>query len=135
MHVHILGICGTFMGGIAAIAKAAGHKVTGSDKNVYPPMSTQLQALGIELTTGFDAAQLAPRPDVVVVDFRLPGASGDEVTRDVLAASPQTTIVCLTAEATPDERLRVLAAGAAALVEKGGTTRELVDAIRSGRTP
>ena len=49
MHVHILGICGTFMGGIAAIAKAAGHRVTGSDKNVYPPMSTQLEALGIEL--------------------------------------------------------------------------------------
>jgi UDP-N-acetylmuramate: L-alanyl-gamma-D-glutamyl-meso-diaminopimelate ligase len=67
MHVHILGICGTFMGGIAAIAKTAGHKVTGSDKNVYPPMSTQLEALGIELTSGFEAAQLAPRPDVVVV--------------------------------------------------------------------
>src|SRR3954465_2883379 len=67
MHVHILGICGTFMGGIAAIAKAAGHRVTGSDKNVYPPMSTQLEALGIELTSGFDAAQLRPAPDVVVV--------------------------------------------------------------------
>jgi UDP-N-acetylmuramate: L-alanyl-gamma-D-glutamyl-meso-diaminopimelate ligase len=67
MHVHILGICGTFMGGIAAIAKAAGHRVTGSDKNVYPPMSTQLQALGIELTEGYGAGQLDPRPDVVVV--------------------------------------------------------------------
>ena len=67
MHLHILGICGTFMGGIAAIAKAAGHRVTGSDKNVYPPMSTQLEALGIELIQGFDAAQLKPRPDVVVV--------------------------------------------------------------------
>ena len=67
MHVHILGICGTFMGGIAAIAKAAGHRVTGSDKNVYPPMSTQLEALGIELISGFEAAQLKPRPDVVVV--------------------------------------------------------------------
>jgi UDP-N-acetylmuramate: L-alanyl-gamma-D-glutamyl-meso-diaminopimelate ligase len=72
MHVHILGICGTFMGGIAAIAKAAGHRVTGSDRNVYPPnvyppMSTQLQALGIELIQGFDAAQLEPRPDIVVV--------------------------------------------------------------------
>src|SRR6478672_7009372 len=67
MHLHILGICGTFMGGIAAIAKAAGHRVTGSDKNVYPPMSTQLEALGIELTQGFDATQLKPRPDVVVV--------------------------------------------------------------------
>src|SRR5690349_9073473 len=67
MHVHILGICGTFMGGIAAIAKAAGHRVTGSDRNVYPPMSTQLEALGIELIQGFEAAQLKPRPDVVVV--------------------------------------------------------------------
>src|SRR5215469_5320746 len=67
MHVHILGICGTFMGGIAAIAKAAGHTVTGSDRNVYPPMSTQLRALGIELTEGFEAQQLDVKPDVVVV--------------------------------------------------------------------
>ncbi|HXC58597.1 MAG TPA: UDP-N-acetylmuramate:L-alanyl-gamma-D-glutamyl-meso-diaminopimelate ligase [Steroidobacteraceae bacterium] len=67
MHVHILGICGTFMGGIAAIARAAGHRVTGSDQNVYPPMSTQLAALGIEVVQGFDAAQLEPAPDVVVV--------------------------------------------------------------------
>ncbi len=67
MHVHILGIAGTFMGGIAAIARAAGHKVTGSDRNIYPPMSTQLEALGIEIVQGFDAAQLEPAPDVVVV--------------------------------------------------------------------
>jgi UDP-N-acetylmuramate: L-alanyl-gamma-D-glutamyl-meso-diaminopimelate ligase len=67
MHVHILGICGTFMGGIAAIARAAGFTVTGSDRDVYPPMSTQLQALGITITEGFDAAQLTPAPDVVVV--------------------------------------------------------------------
>ena len=67
MHVHILGVCGTFMGGIAAIARADGHRVTGSDRNVYPPMSTQLEALGIELTEGYDAAQLDPAPDVVVV--------------------------------------------------------------------
>ena len=67
MHVHILGICGTFMGGIAAIAKAAGHRVTGSDRNVYPPMSTQLAALGIDVVEGFDARQLDPAPDVVVV--------------------------------------------------------------------
>jgi UDP-N-acetylmuramate: L-alanyl-gamma-D-glutamyl-meso-diaminopimelate ligase len=67
MHVHILGICGTFMGGVAAIAKAAGHRVTGSDRNVYPPMSTQLAALGIEVVSGFEAAQLDPAPDVVVV--------------------------------------------------------------------
>ncbi|MBK7250954.1 MAG: UDP-N-acetylmuramate:L-alanyl-gamma-D-glutamyl-meso-diaminopimelate ligase [Gammaproteobacteria bacterium] len=67
MHVHILGICGTFMGGIAAIAKAAGHRVTGSDRSVYPPMSTQLEALGIGVVEGFDAGQLDPVPDVVVV--------------------------------------------------------------------
>ena len=58
MHLHILGICGTFMGGIAAIAQAAGHRVTGCDANVYPPMSAQLEALGIELTQGFGADQL-----------------------------------------------------------------------------
>jgi UDP-N-acetylmuramate: L-alanyl-gamma-D-glutamyl-meso-diaminopimelate ligase len=67
MHVHILGICGTFMGGIAAIAREAGHEVTGSDLNVYPPMSTQLESLGIRLTPGWDPAQLSPRPDVVIV--------------------------------------------------------------------
>ena len=67
MHVHILGICGTFMGGVAAIARAAGFKVTGSDRNVYPPMSTQLEALGIGLIEGFEAGQLTPSPDVVVV--------------------------------------------------------------------
>jgi UDP-N-acetylmuramate: L-alanyl-gamma-D-glutamyl-meso-diaminopimelate ligase len=59
MHLHILGICGTFMGGIAAIAQAAGHRVTGCDANVYPPMSTQLAALGIGLVEGYDPAQLA----------------------------------------------------------------------------
>jgi UDP-N-acetylmuramate: L-alanyl-gamma-D-glutamyl-meso-diaminopimelate ligase len=67
MHVHILGICGTFMGGIAALAKAAGHRVTGSDQQVYPPMSDQLRALGIELVDGYDPAQLDPVPDVVVI--------------------------------------------------------------------
>ncbi|MBU2178031.1 MAG: UDP-N-acetylmuramate:L-alanyl-gamma-D-glutamyl-meso-diaminopimelate ligase [Gammaproteobacteria bacterium] len=67
MHIHILGICGTFMGGIAAIAKAMGHKVTGSDANVYPPMSTQLEELGIELTQGYDASQFEPTPDLVII--------------------------------------------------------------------
>ena len=66
-HVHILGIAGTFMGGVAAIAKAAGFRVTGSDRNVYPPMSDQLAALGIELTQGYGAEQLDDRPDIVVV--------------------------------------------------------------------
>lgn len=67
MHIHILGICGTFMGGIAAIAKSLGHKVTGADANVYPPMSTQLEQLGIELTQGWDPAQLEPAPDLVII--------------------------------------------------------------------
>ena len=67
MHIHILGICGTFMGGIAAIAKSLGHKVTGSDQNVYPPMSTQLEELGIELTQGYNVNQLEPKPDMVVI--------------------------------------------------------------------
>jgi UDP-N-acetylmuramate: L-alanyl-gamma-D-glutamyl-meso-diaminopimelate ligase len=100
MHLHILGICGTFMGGIAAIARAAGHRVTGSDLNVYPPMSTQLEALGIDVQQGFEAAQLQPAPDVVVVgnvmkrgqpvieallESGLPYASGPEwLSREVL---------------------------------------------------
>jgi UDP-N-acetylmuramate: L-alanyl-gamma-D-glutamyl-meso-diaminopimelate ligase len=66
-HVHILGIAGTFMGGLAAIAKAAGFRVTGSDRNVYPPMSDQLSALGIELMQGYGAEQLDDPPDIVVV--------------------------------------------------------------------
>ena len=67
MHIHILGICGTFMGGIAALARAAGHRVTGSDSGVYPPMSEQLEALGIDLIDGFDPQQLQLQPDLVVV--------------------------------------------------------------------
>jgi UDP-N-acetylmuramate: L-alanyl-gamma-D-glutamyl-meso-diaminopimelate ligase len=67
MHVHILGIAGTFMGGLAAIARAAGFRVTGSDLNVYPPMSTQLNALGIEFVQGYGADQLDLKPDIVVV--------------------------------------------------------------------
>lgn len=67
MHIHILGICGTFMGGVAALARAAGFRVTGCDAAVYPPMSTQLRELGIEIHEGFDAAQLDPEPDMIVV--------------------------------------------------------------------
>ena len=66
-HIHILGICGTFMGGIAAIAKQAGYRVTGCDANVYPPMSTQLEAQGIALTEGFGVEQLGLRPDIFVI--------------------------------------------------------------------
>lgn len=67
MHIHILGICGTFMGGIAALAREAGHKVTGCDANVYPPMSDQLRALGIDLIEDYSADQLRLKPDIYVV--------------------------------------------------------------------
>jgi UDP-N-acetylmuramate: L-alanyl-gamma-D-glutamyl-meso-diaminopimelate ligase len=80
MHIHILGICGTFMGGLAALAREAGHKVTGCDAGVYPPMSDQLRALGIDLIEGFGADQLALQPDMFVVGnvvsrVRLPDGS------------------------------------------------------------
>ncbi len=67
MHIHILGICGTFMGGAAMLARQLGHKVTGSDANVYPPMSTMLESQGIEIIEGFDPVQLNPAPDLVVI--------------------------------------------------------------------
>jgi UDP-N-acetylmuramate: L-alanyl-gamma-D-glutamyl-meso-diaminopimelate ligase len=66
-HIHILGICGTFMGGVALLAQRAGYRVTGSDQNTYPPMSTLLESEGIELTEGYDPAQLDPAPDLVVI--------------------------------------------------------------------
>ena len=85
MHIHILGICGTFMGGIAAIASRAGFKVTGCDANVYPPMSTQLEALGIALIEGYDAAQLegaARGADVFVVGNAL--SRGNPLVEEIL---------------------------------------------------
>jgi len=85
MHIHILGICGTFMGGIAAIASRAGFKVTGCDANVYPPMSTQLEALGIALTEGYGAAQLegvARDADVFVIGNAL--SRGNPLVEEIL---------------------------------------------------
>jgi len=67
MHIHILGICGTFMGGIALLARQLGMEVSGSDANVYPPMSTQLQEQGISLREGYDPAHCQPEPDLVVI--------------------------------------------------------------------
>lgn len=67
MHIHILGICGTFMGGIAVLAREMGYTVSGSDANVYPPMSTQLEQAGIQLSQGYDPAHLDPAPDLVVI--------------------------------------------------------------------
>ena len=102
MHIHILGICGTFMGGIALLARAMGHEVSGSDTNVYPPMSTQLEEQGIQLMEGYDPSQLDPAPDCVVIgnamsrgnpaveavlDRNLPYMSGPEfLSRHVLPA-------------------------------------------------
>ena len=83
MRIHILGICGTFMGGIAALAKALGHEVEGSDADVYPPMSTQLQALGIRLFQGYRAEHLQPAPDVVIVGNAL--SRGNPAVEHVLA--------------------------------------------------
>ncbi len=82
MHIHILGICGTFMGGIALLAREAGHEVSGSDANVYPPMSTQLAAQGITLTEGYEPAHLEPVPDCVVVGNAM--ARGNRAVEHVL---------------------------------------------------
>ncbi|MFP1482725.1 UDP-N-acetylmuramate:L-alanyl-gamma-D-glutamyl-meso-diaminopimelate ligase [Escherichia coli] len=68
MCIHILGICGTFMGGLAMLARQLGHEVTGSaNANVYPPMSTLLEKQGIQLIQGYDASQLDPQPDLVII--------------------------------------------------------------------
>ncbi|HSN18285.1 MAG TPA: UDP-N-acetylmuramate:L-alanyl-gamma-D-glutamyl-meso-diaminopimelate ligase, partial [Gammaproteobacteria bacterium] len=83
MRIHILGICGTFMGGIAALAKALGHEVEGSDADVYPPMSTQLEALGIRLFQGYRAEHLKPAPDVIIVGNAM--SRGNPAVEHVLA--------------------------------------------------
>lgn len=83
MRLHILGICGTFMGGIAALAKAAGHEVSGSDANVYPPMSSQLAALGIPLSEGYRPEHLQPAPDCVLVGNAL--SRGNPAVESMLA--------------------------------------------------
>jgi UDP-N-acetylmuramate: L-alanyl-gamma-D-glutamyl-meso-diaminopimelate ligase len=85
MHIHILGICGTFMGGIAVIAQQAGHKVTGCDANVYPPMSTQLEAQGIALIEGWDPAQIALKPDLFVIGNV--GSRGNPLIEAILASN------------------------------------------------
>ncbi|WEF31207.1 UDP-N-acetylmuramate:L-alanyl-gamma-D-glutamyl-meso-diaminopimelate ligase [Pseudoduganella chitinolytica] len=82
MHIHILGICGTFMGGLAVLAKEAGHKVTGCDANVYPPMSTQLEAQGIELIQGFDKDQVNLNPDLYVIGNVV--SRGNELVEEIL---------------------------------------------------
>lgn len=83
-HIHILGICGTFMGGLALLARELGYRVTGSDTNVYPPMSTQLEAAGILLMEGYDPAHLSPAPDLVVIGNAL--SRGNPAVEHVLDA-------------------------------------------------
>ncbi len=83
MHIHILGICGTFMGGIAHLARAAGHRVTGCDANVYPPMSLQLENQGIALTEGYSAEQVALAPDLFVVGNAI--SRGNPLLEEILA--------------------------------------------------
>jgi UDP-N-acetylmuramate: L-alanyl-gamma-D-glutamyl-meso-diaminopimelate ligase len=85
MHIHILGICGTFMGGLAVLAKEAGHRVTGCDANVYPPMSTQLEAQGIELIEGFDPQQTSLQPDLYVIGNVV--ARGNALVEEILNRS------------------------------------------------
>jgi UDP-N-acetylmuramate: L-alanyl-gamma-D-glutamyl-meso-diaminopimelate ligase len=153
MHVHILGIAGTFMGGIAAIARAAGHRVTGSDRNVYPPMSTQLAALGIEVLEGFDAAQLTPAPDVVVVgnvmsrgqavveallDSGIPYASGPEwLAREVLQGRWVLAVAGTHGKTTTSSMLAHIldAAGLAPGFLIGGVPGNFQSSARLGETP
>ncbi|GGE60417.1 UDP-N-acetylmuramate:L-alanyl-gamma-D-glutamyl-meso-diaminopimelate ligase [Massilia psychrophila] len=85
MHIHILGICGTFMGGLAVLAKEAGHRVTGCDANVYPPMSTQLEAQGIELIQGFGPEQTALKPDLYVIGNVV--SRGNPLVEEILSRS------------------------------------------------
>ena len=107
MKLHILGICGTFMGGVAALARELGHAVDGSDQGIYPPMSTQLEQLGIALTQGYSAQAITADTDIVVVgnalsrgnaavehvlDARLAYTSGAEWLRDHVL--PGRTTLC-----------------------------------------
>src|ERR1043165_8013748 len=77
MHYHLIGICGTAMASLAGMLQARGHLVTGSDQNVYPPMSTMLASLGINVSSGFDAANLNTTPDCVIVGNAIPRGNPD----------------------------------------------------------
>jgi UDP-N-acetylmuramate: L-alanyl-gamma-D-glutamyl-meso-diaminopimelate ligase len=85
MHIHILGICGTFMGGVALLARSAGHRVSGCDANVYPPMSTQLEEQGIVLTEGYDPAQIDLKPDLFVIGNAI--SRGNPLLEEILAGN------------------------------------------------
>ncbi|RNE92994.1 UDP-N-acetylmuramate:L-alanyl-gamma-D-glutamyl-meso-diaminopimelate ligase [Marichromatium sp. AB32] len=153
MHLHILGICGTFMGGVAQLARALGHRVTGSDANVYPPMSTQLEAAGIELMEGYDAAHLDPAPDVVVVgnamrrgipaveamlDRGLPYCSGPEWLREHLLRERWVLAVAGTHGKTTTASMLAWVLEEAGLAPGfliGGVPRDFDVSARLGETP
>ena len=82
MHIHVLGICGTFMAGIASIAKELGHKVTGCDQNVYPPMSIFLDSLEVEVTEGYKKDQISKKPDLFIVGNVI--SRGNELMEEIL---------------------------------------------------
>ena len=151
MHVHFLGVCGTFMAGLALIARALGHRVTGSDRNVYPPMSGVLARAGIDLITGYDPAQLDPAPDVVVVgnsmtrgnpcvehilDTGLPHASGPAwLSAHVLAGRHVVAVAGTHGKTTTTAMIAVIldAAGLDPGFLVGGVPRDLDAVARVGR--
>ena len=151
MHVHFLGVCGTFMAGLALIARELGHRVTGSDQNVYPPMSAVLARAGIEPITGYDPAQLEPAPDVVVVgnsmtrgnpcvehilENGLPHASGPAwLSAHVLAGRHVVAVAGTHGKTTTTAMIAVIleAAGLDPGFLVGGVPRDLDAAARVGR--
>ncbi len=153
MHIHILGICGTFMGSLAVLAKNLGHRVTGCDANVYPPMSTQLELAGIELIQGFDPAQLKPAPDLIVVgnamsrgnpvveamlDLGLPYVSGPQWLREFVLQDKWVLAVAGTHGKTTTSSMLAWVleyAGMSPGFLIGGVPRNFEQSARLGETP
>src|SRR5688572_17035989 len=109
-HIHLMGICGTAMGSLAGIFKSMGYKVTGSDQSVYPPMSTQLRDLGIQLMEGYRAENLNPRPDLVIVGNVIP-KSNPEAQALLASGIPYTSLPKAMGEFVIGERQSVVVAG------------------------
>ncbi|ARU27725.1 UDP-N-acetylmuramate:L-alanyl-gamma-D-glutamyl-meso-diaminopimelate ligase [Cellvibrio sp. PSBB006] len=153
MHIHILGVCGTFMGSLAQLAKGLGHRVTGSDANVYPPMSTQLEQAGIELMPGFDPVHLQPAPDLVVIGNAMsrgnpaveyvlaqgiPYTSGPQWLRDYVLPGKWVLAVAGThGKTTTSSMLAWILeyAGMAPGYLIGGVTKNFPNSARLGETP
>ena len=153
MHIHILGVCGTFMGSLAQLAKALGHRVTGSDANVYPPMSTQLEQAGVELMQGFDPVHLQPAPDLVVIGNAMsrgnpaveyvlaqgiPYTSGPQWLRDYVLPGKWVLAVAGThGKTTTSSMLAWILeyAGMAPGYLIGGVTKNFPNSARLGETP